>query len=62
MASQVDGSVQQILPEPRGNEIYSGYFLPFPVGIRPEPAGNIDGKWKQFSRRNLPVQEPLTSD
>jgi hypothetical protein len=42
-STQVDGSAQQILPELRGNEIYSGYFLPFPVRIRTEPARNIDG-------------------
>jgi hypothetical protein len=60
--TQVDGSVQRILTKPRGNEIYSGYFLPFPVRIRKEPAGNIDGRWKQFSHRNLPVPEPSTFD
>ena len=26
-----------------------------------EPAGNIHGRWKQFSRRILPVPEPATS-
>ena len=60
--TQVDGSVKRILPEPGGNEIYSGYFLPFPVRITTKPAGNIHGRWKQFSRRNLPVPEPSTSD
>jgi hypothetical protein len=60
--TQVDGSVQQILPESRGNEIYSGYFLPFPVRIRTKPTGNIDGRLKQYSRRNLPVPESSTSD
>jgi hypothetical protein len=60
-ATQVDSSLRRILPEPRGNYVYSSKFSPFPVRITTEPAGNIYGRWKQYSHRNFPVPEPLTS-
>jgi hypothetical protein len=59
--TQVDRSLRRILPKPRGNYVYSGEFPPFPVRITTEPAENIYGRCRQYSRRNFTVPEPLTS-
>ncbi len=61
-ATYVDGSGMRILLGPRGKQVSSVEFPPFPGKIATEPAGNIYGRWKQFSCRNSPVTEPVTSD
>ncbi len=57
LPSQVDASGARILQDPPGNDVDSGQFPPFPTRIIEEPAGNIYGTWKQFSRRKFPVPD-----
>ncbi len=47
-SAQVVDSRQRIPREPAENGAFSGAFPPVPSRNKPEPAGNIPGKWKQY--------------
>ena len=53
MTTQVDRSGHQIRPDPTGNGVFSGAFLPVPAYFPPDPTGKNTGRWKQYSGRNF---------